>query len=404
MKDSEIKYFLEIEEERQKKTIDLIASENVMSKECRKVLSSVLSNKYAEGYPGARYYPGNFVADEIENLCKDRALKLFGLDSSEWCVNVQPYSGSPANLAIYNALMNPGEVFMGLNLADGGHLTHGHLVSITGKFFKRVPYYLDESNLLNYENIKKLAHEVQPTLIVSGATAYSREIDFEKFREISDDVDAYHVADVSHIAGLIAAGFHKSPFQYSDVVMMTTHKTLRGPRGALIFSRKEISTDINKSVFPGIQGGPHLATIAAKAVCLLEASTQEFKDYISDVVRNSKVIASYLHSETDSVLTGGTDNHMFLLDTEKAYDLSGLKAEKALESYGILANRNSLPRDTSPFKPGGIRIGTPAITSRGFSSGESFFLAQLIHLILTGSPHEKSIRKSLSKLLKSKKL
>lgn len=391
------------ETERQRETVDLIASENIASPAVREMLRSPLTNKYSEGYPGRRYYPGNEFCDEIENLAKDYALKVFGLDRGEWGVNVQPYSGSPANLAVYFGLINPGETIMGMKLAHGGHLTHGHLVSATGRFFKSEQYETDnESGLIDYEAVKKTASEHKPKIIISGATAYPRKIDFEKFGEISVGVGAYHVSDISHIAGLIAAGEHPSPFRYADVVMTTTHKSLRGPRGAVIFARKKplkdggvkltIAEAIDKAVFPGLQGGPHNNQTAAIAQAFYEASRPAFKKYAKQIVKNAATLSEELKKRGFNLVTGGTDNHLILVDL-KNIGLTGAEAEDALQGNGIIANRNSVPGDLSPFKPTGIRLGTPCVTTRGMKDEEMKKIAEYIETVLIrGKSVKKEVR------------
>jgi len=397
MKDVLVNRLIKLEIKRQQETIDLIASENYASPDVLSVLGSPLMNKYSEGYAGKRYYPGNEYYDQVERLAIDRALKAFKLKPSEWAANVQPYSGSPANFAIYSALMNPGEILMGMKLPAGGHLTHGHKVSFTGKFFNSVQYDIDhETGLLDYEAIKRLAEEHRPRVIVSGATAYPRKIDFEKFGEIAKRIGAYHVADISHIAGLVMAGIHPSPFPHSDVVMTTSHKTLRGPRGAVIFSRKEVSERIDKAVFPGVQGGPHNNATAAKAIMFFEALQPGFKKYQQQILKNSKVLADSLLAAGFTLVTGGTDNHMLLLDL-KTSGMEGMEAEKILEANGITANRNSIPGDPSPFKPSGLRIGTPAVTTRGMKEKEMKLIADLIRRALI---KKENVRKEVVVLCK----
>jgi glycine hydroxymethyltransferase len=405
MIDRELERILQKEGKRQEETLDLIASENFSSPEVRHFLGSVLTNKYSEGYPEKRYYPGNALADEAEKLAQRRALELFGLNSKKWSVNVQPYSGSPANLAIYLALLEPGGKIMGMRLADGGHLTHGQVVSASGRIWKSVLYGVDaRTGRLNYEEIGRIARESKPKVIVCGFTAYPRKVDFRKFRAIADSVGAYLVADISHIAGLVAGGVHPSPFPYAHAVMTTTHKTLRGPRGAVVFSRREkmkegdllISEAIDKAVFPGLQGGPHDNETAAKAQAFYEASRPEFKEYAAQVVRNAKALETELKNLGFDLASGGTDTHLLLLDVRKL-GLNGLDAEKLLEKAGIIANRNSLPGDSSPFKPSGVRLGTPALTTRGLKEREMKTVAALIRSALLG---EKSARGEVLKLCK----
>jgi len=377
------------EEERQSNTIDLIPSENIMSSEILAILGSSLANKYSEGYPGKRYYPGNGVCDEIELMARDHALKAFGLDEKKWAANIQSYSGSPANLAVYLGLMDPGETLMGMELASGGHLTHGHKVSATGRIFKSIQYGVKDNGRLDYDLIAKLATEYKPKVIVSGTTAYARKIDFKKFGEIAKGVGAYHVADISHIAGLVVSGYHPSPFRHAHAVTMTTHKTLRGPRGAVILSRREplitgkgnINEAIDKGVFPGLQGGPHNNQTAAIAQCFHEAMKPNFKKYGEQIIKNATVLADELKSKGFKLVTGGTDNHLMLVDL-KNFNISGKDAQDILENNGIIANRNSVPGDTSPFNPSGIRMGTPSVTTRGMKEKEMKMIANLIYRAL----------------------
>lgn len=390
MKDKVLGSLIKKEIKRQDSTIDLIASENCVSRDILDVLGTPLVNKYSEGYPGKRYYPGNEIYDEIEELAKWRALKVFRLSSEAWHVNVQPYSGSPANIAIYLALMNFGDVLMGMELSSGGHLTHGHKVSFSGKGYRAVQYSVNpKTGLIDFSEVDRLAKEHKPRVIVSGFTAYSREIDFAKFGKIAKLVGAYHVADISHIAGLVSAGVHSSPFPHADVVMATTHKTLRGPRGAIIFAKRKVTSDkgqeiaelIDKAVFPGIQGGPHNNVTAAKALAFYEALQPSFKKYQRQIVKNAKALAMALIKRGFELVSGGTDNHLMLIDLRNI-GLDGLTAEKMLENCGIIANRNTVPGDKSPFKPSGVRLGTPAVTTRGMKEGEMKAIAELIHLCL----------------------
>ncbi|MCK9556259.1 serine hydroxymethyltransferase [bacterium] len=370
------------EEKRQIRDIDLIASENYASEEVRELLGSVLVNKYSEGYPGKRYYPGNKYYDEIEELCKGIALKAFRLSPSKWSANVQPYSGSPANFAVYGALLEPGETILGMKLAAGGHLTHGHKVSFSGKFFHSVQYGVNEkTGLIDYEEIEALAKKHRPKIIVSGISAYPRKINFKRIGEIAKSVGAYHMADISHIAGLVLAGLHPTPFPHSDVVTTTTHKTLAGPRGAIIFSKKEIAEKIDKAVFPGLQGGPHNNVTAAKCQMFYEAQKPQFKRYEEQILKNARALAEELKKLGFDLVTGGTDNHLMLVDL-KNFGIDGLTAEKLLEKNHILANRNSIPGDTSAFKPSGIRIGTPAVTRRGMKEKDMGRIAKRIYEIL----------------------
>lgn len=382
--DPEIYKLIKSEEKRQKETINLIASENFVSESVLEALGSVFTNKYSEGYPDNRYYGGNENVDKLEKLCQKRALKLFKLSSQKWGVNVQPYSGSPANLAIYLALIPLNGKIMGMRLDMGGHLTHGHKASATGKLWKQISYDVSpKTELLDYDEIMRIAKKEKPALIVCGYTAYSRIIDFKKFRKIADAVDAYLMVDMSHFVGLVAGGTYPSPFKYADVVMTTTHKTLRGPRAALIFSKKEFSEKINKAIFPGLQGGPHMNQIASVAVALAEAVRPEFKKYVRQVVKNAKTLASELQKFGWRIVSGGTDTHLFLIDTWQN-GISGKMAEGALEKADIIVNKNTLPFDTrSPADPSGIRIGAPAITSRGFKEKNMIKIAKMINDGLT---------------------
>ena len=402
------------ETERQNKTIDLIASENIASPDVREMLRTSLTNKYSEGYPGRRYYPGNEFCDEIENLARSYALKVFGLSSDKWSANVQAYSGSPANLAIYLGLVKPGETIMGMKLAYGGHLTHGHLVSITGKIFKSVQYETDpETGLINYDAVRALALEYKPRVIISGATAYPRKIDFKKFGEIADEVGAYHVVDISHIAGLVAGGEHPAPFQYAHAVMTTTHKSLRGPRGAVIFARKEplkggdekttIAEAIDKAVFPGLQGGPHNNQTAAIAQAFYEVLRPGFKKYARQIVKNAAVLAEELKKRGFNLVADGTDNHLILIDL-KNIGQTGQEAESSLQKNGIIANRNSIPGDASPFKPTGIRLGVPYVTTRGMKEREMKKIAEYFEAVLIGKKNAVKEVESLAKKFDVKKL
>lgn len=387
-----IKNLIKKELARQKKAINLIPSENYPSKDVLRALGSQLTSKYAEGYPGKRYYPGNEINDQIELEVQNLARKVFGLNKN-WKVNVQPYSGSPANIAVYLALLRPGDTLMGMKLSHGGHLTHGHKVNFSGMFYKTVQYGVDEkTEKINYEEVKRLAQEFKPKIIVSGATAYPRKIDFKKFGEISKSVGAFHLADISHIAGLVAIKLHQSPFPYADVVTITTHKTLRGPRGAVIISKKlkvkskndreELLSDlIDKTVFPGLQGGPHLNVIAAMGVCFEEALKPAYKNYIKQVVRNAKVLTGELKKYGFNLVSGGTDNHMILIDL-RSKGISGMEAQKRLEKVGIIANRNAVPGDESPFNPSGLRFGTPAVTTQGMKEKDMIKIAKKISEIL----------------------
>lgn len=383
MKDTAIQQLIEQETARQKETVNLIASENYVSDEVLKALGSVYTNKYAEGYPGARYYGGNEYVDEVERLAQTRALTLFGLSADGWSVNVQALSGSPANLAVYAALLPLGATIMGLSLDQGGHLTHGHKASLTGKWWKQIPYTLNkETERLDYAAIRATARIEKPVMIVAGYTAYSRAIDWKELKSIADEVGALLHADVSHTAGLIAGGALEDPFAYADTVMMTTHKTLRGPRGALIFSRKAFSEKIDKAVFPGLQGGPHVNNIAGIAVCLFEAQQESFKAYAQQVIKNAQALAAALQAKGWRIISGGTDTHLFLVDTW-SNGVSGKQASDLLEKQGIVVNKNTIPFDErSPVDPSGIRIGTAAETTRGKNEQDMIALAERIDSIL----------------------
>lgn len=388
MKDKEIQKLIKGEETRQKKTMTLIASENYVSKDVLAALGSVLTNKYSEGYPGKRYYGGQTYTDKIEVLCQKRALKAFKLKEGEWAVNVQPLSGSPANFAVYLALVPLGEKIMGMSLDHGGHLTHGHKVSATGKIWKQVPYGVNkDSEVIDYEEIKNIAIAEKPKLIVAGYTAYPRAVDFKKFREIADACGAILMVDMSHFAGLVAGGAYSSPFDYADVVTTTTHKTLRGPRGAMIFSKRdarEFPKLIDKAVFPGVQGGPHMNQVAATAVALKEATAPEFKKYAKQVVANAKVLSAELAKRGWRIVSGGTDSHLILVDTWMGgKGISGAEASARLEKKGIIVNKNTIPGETrSPFDPSGVRLGTAAVTTRGAKEKNMVKIAEEIDKIL----------------------
>lgn len=386
-----IQNLIKKELERQRSSLNLIPSENYTYPEVLAALGTHLQDRYSEGYPGRRYYPGNQIIDQIEQAAQKAALAAFGLSEKDWQVNVQPLSGSPANLAVFLALVPVGEKIMGLKLASGGHLSHGHPVSVTGQLWRSVQYELDpRTGRLDYEAILALAKKEKPRIIISGFTAYPRQINFQKFGEIARQVNAYHLADISHLAGLVAAGAHPSPFEHAEVVMTTTHKTLRGPRGAVLFSKKlqtqnskqTIAEAIDRMVFPGLQGGPHDNVTAAKAICFQKAATVEFKRYIQQVIANAQVLATELKKLGFQLISGGTDTHLLLIDVRN-FDLDGAEAEARLEEVGILANRNSLPGDTSPFKPSGLRLGTPALTTRGMQEEEMKQIARLIYDTLT---------------------
>lgn len=383
MKDTQIKKLIEAESKRQKSVINLIASENYVSKDVMEALGSELTNKYAEGYPGKRYYGGNEIVDKIETLCQQRALKTFGLSDKTWSVNVQPLSGSPANLAVYGALLNPGDKIMGMDLSHGGHLSHGFKVSATGKYYKQVPFGVDEkTEKLDYDALKKLAKKEKPQIIVAGFTAYPRKVDWKKFREIADSCGAILMVDMSHIAGLIAGKAYPAPFRYADVVTTTTHKTLRGPRSAMIFSKKEFSSAIDKSVFPGLQGGPHENAVASVAVALKEAQSASFKKYAEQVIKNAKALSDELKKLGWRIVSGGTDSHLILVDTI-SQGVPGKEASDKLEKAGIIVNKNTIPGETrSPMDPSGIRLGTAAETTRGKKEKDFIKIAQKIDKVL----------------------
>lgn len=397
--DPEVFDLIQKETERQKETINLIASENVVPPAVLEALATPLSNKYSEGYPGKRYYPGTEIYDNLEKLCQERALKLFALNSNDWGVNVQPLSGSPANLAIYSALLNPGDTILAMDLAAGGHLSHATKISLSGKIWHGVFYGLDKNELLDYDAIERQAMEEKPRLIIAGASAYPREIDFNKFSVIAKKCGAYLLADISHIAGLIATSFHPTPFPFADVVMTTTQKTLRGPRGALIFARTELMEKINRAVFPGVQGGPHNNVIAAKAVALKLAATKDFVAYQDQVLRNAEVLVRVMQQHEFPALTSGTDTHMGIIDL-RSRGIDGGRAETLLAQGGVLVNREMLPGDIKASAPSGIRVGTPAVTSRGLKEPEIEEIGKLIASILLEKIDANSARERAKDLMK----
>ena len=390
MKDKQVEKLIKAERGRQKKVVNLIASENYVSNDVLAALGSELTNKYAEGYSGRRYYGGQKFIDKIEDLTKARALKLFKLSATKWHVNVQPLSGSPANLAVYLALVPPGGKVMGMSLDNGGHLTHGHKVSATGKFWVQVPYGVrEQTEQLDYDDIKKIAVEQKPDVIVAGFTAYPRRVDFKKFRAIADAVTPRPIlmVDMSHFAGLVAGEAYPSPFEDADVVTTTVHKTLRGPRSALIFARndeRELGKKIDKAVFPGLQGGPHINQIAAVAVTLKEAASPAFKKYAHQVVKNAKVLADELSKRGWRIVSGGTDSHLVLVDTWlNGLGLSGKEASEALEKADIIVNKNTIPGETrSPMDPSGVRLGSAAETTRGRRESDMKKIAAKIDAVL----------------------
>jgi len=368
------------EQERQNSHIELIASENWVSKAVMAAMGSPLTNKYAEGYPGKRYYGGCECVDVVENLAIDRAKELFGCDYA----NVQPHSGAQANMAVQFAVLQPGDTIMGMNLDHGGHLTHGSPVNMSGKYFHVVPYGVDDNGFLDYDKMRELALECRPKMIIAGASAYARTIDFKRFRDVCDEVGAVLMVDMAHIAGLVAAGLHPSPIPYADVVTTTTHKTLRGPRGGLILANKEAAEkyNFNKAIFPGIQGGPLMHVIAAKAVCFQEALGGEFKSYQQQIVKNAQALCKGLISRDIKIVSGGTDNHLMLVDLT-TYDLTGKAVEKLMDEAHITCNKNTIPNDPkSPFVTSGIRLGTPAVTSRGMKEDDMDQIAEAIAMVI----------------------
>lgn len=377
--DPDVATAMENELARQRDHIELIASENFVSEAVMAAMGSPLTNKYAEGYPGKRYYGGCECVDVVENLARDRAKELFGADHA----NVQPHSGAQANLSVYFALLNPGDTILGMSLAHGGHLTHGSPVNMSGKYFNFVPYGVDsEREQIDYEALEKTALECKPRMIVAGASAYPRAIDFERISEIAHKVDAYFMVDMAHIAGLVAAGLHMNPVPYADVVTSTTHKTLRGPRGGMILCREALAKDIDKGIFPGTQGGPLMHIIAAKAVCFKEAMAPEFKEYQKQVLKNAKALAAALAENGLRIVSGGTDNHLMLVDLTST-ERTGKEAEKLLDLANITVNKNTIPFETrSPFVTSGIRIGTPAVTTRGMCEQEMQLIGSLISRVI----------------------
>lgn len=383
---------------RQRRNLELIASENIVSPAVMAAMGSVLTNKYAEGYPGKRYYGGCEYVDVVENIAIERAKELFGAEH----VNVQPHSGAQANTAVYFALLEPGDTVLGMNLAHGGHLTHGSPVNISGKYYNFIPYGVDDhTHRIDYDIVRALALENKPKMIVAGASAYPRAIDFEKLSEIAKECGAYFMVDMAHIAGLVAAGLHQSPVPYADIVTTTTHKTLRGPRGGMIMCKAELAAKINKAVFPGTQGGPLMHTIAAKAVCFGEALKPEFKMYQQTIVDNAQALAKGLMTRGFELVSGGTDNHLMLVDLRN-FDLTGKELEKRLDEVYITANKNAIPNDPqSPFVTSGVRIGTPAVTSRGLQPADMEKIADFIYLTATDFENScNSIRAGVEELCK----
>ena len=379
--DKEVGEAIGLEFERQSNNLELIASENIVSEASMLAMGTVLTNKYAEGYPGKRYYGGCEDVDIVENIAIERAKELFHCDYA----NVQPHSGAQANMAVFFAMLEPGDTIMGMNLDHGGHLTHGSPVNMSGKWFNVVPYGVNSEGFIDYDEMRRIALEAKPKLIIAGASAYARTIDFKKFREVADEVGAYLMVDMAHIAGLVAAELHPSPIPYADVVTTTTHKTLRGPRGGMILANKEAAEkfNFNKAIFPGIQGGPLMHVIAGKAVCLGEALKPEFKEYQKQVIKNARALSQALIKQGFDILTGGTDNHLMLVDLRNL-DISGKELQNRCDSARITLNKNTVPNDPrSPFVTSGVRIGTPAVTSRGLVEEDMEKIAELIYLIAT---------------------
>ncbi|MCI6631143.1 MAG: serine hydroxymethyltransferase [Lachnospiraceae bacterium] len=380
--DPEIAEAIVAEQQRQNSHIELIASENWVSKAVMAAMGSPLTNKYAEGYPGKRYYGGCDCVDVVENLARDRAMELFGCTYA----NVQPHSGAQANLAVQFAVCEPGDTIMGMNLDHGGHLTHGSPVNISGKYFKIVPYGVNDDGFIDYDKLREIALEAKPKMIIAGASAYARTIDFKKFREVADEVGAVLMVDMAHIAGLVAAGLHPSPIPYAHVTTTTTHKTLRGPRGGMILSDEETAKkyNFNKAIFPGIQGGPLMHVIAAKAVCFKEALSDDFKKYQQGIIDNAQALCKGLLARDIKIVSGGTDNHLMLVDLTN-YGLTGKAVEKLLDEAHITCNKNTIPNDPqSPFVTSGIRLGTPAVTSRGMNTEDMDRIAEAIALVVKG--------------------
>lgn len=398
--DPEVAQAIVDEQERQNSHIELIASENWVSKAVMAAMGSVLTNKYAEGYPGKRYYGGCDCVDVVEDLARERAKKLFGCDYA----NVQPHSGAQANLAVQFAICNPGDTIMGMNLDHGGHLTHGSPVNISGKYFKIVPYGVNDEGFIDYDKLREIALECRPKMIIAGASAYARTIDFKKFREVADEVGAVLMVDMAHIAGLVATGLHPSPIPYADVVTTTTHKTLRGPRGGMILCNEEAAKkyNFNKAVFPGIQGGPLMHVIAAKAVCFQEALSDEFKVYCQGIIDNAQALCKGLMDRGIKIVSGGTDNHLMLVDLTP-FQLTGKEIEKLLDEAHLTANKNTIPNDPqSPFVTSGIRLGTPSVTSRGMNTEDMDQIAEAIAMIIKGGAEKVGDAKAIVEKLTAK--
>ena len=398
--DPEIADAIVAEQNRQNDHIELIASENWVSKAVMAAMGSPLTNKYAEGYPGKRYYGGCDCVDVVENLARDRAKELFGCDYA----NVQPHSGAQANMAVFFAVLQPGDTYMGMNLDHGGHLSHGSPVNMSGKYFNCVPYGVNDEGFIDYDKVREIALECKPKMIIAGASAYARKIDFKKFREICDEVGAVLMVDMAHIAGLVATGMHESPIPYADVVTTTTHKTLRGPRGGLILCNQEAADKykFNKAIFPGIQGGPLMHVIAAKAVCFKEALSDDFKAYGKQIVANAQALSKGLMDRDIKIVSGGTDNHLMLVDLTN-YGLTGKAVEKLLDQAHITANKNTIPNDPqSPFVTSGIRLGTPAVTSRGMKEDDMDKIAEAIALVIKGGEEKVAEAAAIVKSLTDK--
>lgn len=393
--DREVYDQIELEDKRQHEHLELIASENFVSKAVREAAGSVFTNKYAEGYPGKRYYGGCEFVDVVENLARNRMCEIFGADHA----NVQPHSGSNANMAVYLAMLEPGDTVLGMNLTEGGHLTHGSPVNISGIYFNFFAYGVDENERIDYEDVRQKALEHKPKMIIAGASAYPREIDFSKFREIADEVGAYVLVDMAHIAGLIAVGEHQNPVPYADFVTTTTHKTLRGPRGGAILCKEEYAKKIDKAVFPGMQGGPLMHVIASKAVCFKEVMQPAFKDYIVQVKKNAKALAKKLEEGGIRLVSGGTDNHLLLLDVT-TLNLTGKEAEALLTEVNITTNKNTIPKETqSPFVTSGVRMGTAALTTRGMKEQEMELIGQMIVDTLKKSTPPEEIKQKVLDLV-----
>ncbi|MCC2253780.1 serine hydroxymethyltransferase [Ruminococcus sp. CLA-AA-H200] len=394
--DPEIAEAIKDEMERQNSHIELIASENWVSKAVMAAMGSPLTNKYAEGYPGKRYYGGCQCVDVAENLARERAKELFGCEYA----NVQPHSGAQANMAVMFAILQPGDTYMGMNLDHGGHLTHGSPVNMSGKYYNVVPYGVNDEGVIDYDRVLEIAKECKPKLIIAGASAYARTIDFKRFREIADEVGAYLMVDMAHIAGLVAAGLHPSPIPYAHVTTTTTHKTLRGPRGGMILSSNEMNEkfNFNKAVFPGIQGGPLMHVIAAKAVCFKEALQPEFKEYQKQILKNAKALCEGLKKRGVKIVSGDTDNHLMLVDLT-ATDVSGKELEKRLDDAYVTCNKNTIPNDPrSPFVTSGVRLGTPAVTTRGMKEDDMDKIAEIIAMVIESEDNVEKARKMVKEL------